>query len=117
MAIKVVIEETLWSLECKYRDALYTAVDEYKQAGLNELSYIINSNMTFDVAKEKLHSVYEVYLGKLLGVDYMFNKMLDEETNKRLNFMRNDKKAFWTNELKYAYGKHLIRLDDIYKNN
>lgn len=116
MAKKVVIETTLWSLECKYRDALYTTVDGCKSALLKQLEFIINSDLSHEKAIDKLRLTYELYFGNLLGVDYMFNRMLDEETKNELEFCMNNLREYFSRQLRYEYGKIMNRLDKIYKN-
>ena len=112
----MVIELRLIDLEYMLKNALHNVLWEYENASLSELSYIINSDMTHNEASEKLKNVRELYFGKMLGVDYMFTRMLDKETKNIFYERQEQLRASYSRDFNRIYAKHSIRLDDIYKN-
>jgi hypothetical protein len=111
------IEFRLIDLENMLKNTFHNVLWEYENASLSELSYIINSNLTHNEAIEKLKNVRELYFGKMLGVDYMFYRMLDKETKNIFYERQEQLRASFSRDLNTIYAKHSIRLDNIYKNN
>lgn len=110
------IELRLIDLEYMLKNTLHNVLSEYEYASLGELSYIINSNMTLDEAHEKLKNVRELYFGKMLGVDYMFTRMLDKDTKEAFYERQGQMRMSFSSDLNTIYAKHSIRLNNLYKN-
>lgn len=99
------------------KHALDNILEEFRQAMLNELEYIINSNANSEEALNLLTSMHELYLGKSLGVRYTFNLLTD---NKLLEELETDIHIIISGfkvDFNIMYSKFIIRLDNIYKNN
>lgn len=113
----MVIEFRLIDLEYMYKNTLHNVLWEYENASLSELSYIINSDMTHNEASEKLKNIRELYFGKMLGVDYMFTRMLDKDTKEVFYERQSELRMSFSSDLNRIAAKHSIRLDNLYKNN
>ena len=112
---KMLIEKSTRDLKLEIKDALETILKEYKKDSLDELEYIINSNMPHDKAIEMLQGTNNSAYGKMLGAIYMFNKMIDEDTRKELDSYIGIVQASISVDINTSYCKYIYRLDEIYK--
>lgn len=110
----MIIEKSSRDLKLEIKEALDTILKEYKKDSLDELEYIINSNMSHDKAIEMLQSTHNSAFGKMLGAIYMFNKILDEDTRKELDSYIGVIQASISVDFNIAYCKYIYRLDEIY---
>ncbi len=111
----MLIEKSTRDLKIEIKEALESILKEYKKDSLDELEYIINSNMSLDKAIELLQGTFNSAFGKMLGSIYMFNKMLDEDTRKELDSYIDAVQTSINVDINIAYCKYIFRLDEIYK--